>query len=380
MVCSRHHRLLAVASCMVYGIFNPAYVFFATNYSESFFSACSLMGYAAMSQASKQQNCNSYYFVFYFLVAVTAWMMGSYTRSNGSIHSLWLLQHGLAQLCRHGRWKIIRGVGMALVCVVGAALVVAPVRYHDWQGYQRHCDHGNDNDDDDTYYLLKPSWCDDDSSTTSRSTTFSLYGWTQRQHWNVGFFRYYELKQIPNFLLAAPILGLSIFAVTQWIHGSLLAYGKGKIPTTTTTITTITSYYKALFLLQWPMHALSESVERTMNHQHQHHHHHSQQEPTTTSTSSSSSSLLPSYTLLLHNPLLLGHYAILAILTLVGLILAHVQISTRMIVSSSPAIIWFLTYCLLQEEVPRLRQFVQSYIRLYMLLGILLHVNFLPWT
>jgi phosphatidylinositol glycan class V len=34
----------------------------------------------------------------------------------------------------------------------------------------------------------------------------SIYTFVQQKYWNVGLFRYYQLKQVPNFLLAAPAL------------------------------------------------------------------------------------------------------------------------------------------------------------------------------
>mgnify|MGYP002050440369 CR=1 FL=1 len=41
-----------------------------------------------------------------------------------------------------------------------------------------------------------PAWC--------RERVPSIYAHVQRTYWNVGFLRYYELKQLPNFALAAP--------------------------------------------------------------------------------------------------------------------------------------------------------------------------------
>ena len=43
-----------------------------------------------------------------------------------------------------------------------------------------------------------PAWC--------LAPVPSIYGHVQRTYWNNGFLRYWELKQTPNFLLAAPAL------------------------------------------------------------------------------------------------------------------------------------------------------------------------------
>ena len=133
----------------------------------------------------------------------------------------------------------------------------------------------------------------------------------------------------------------------------MLTYGKGILLSTA-----------SMELLDWPLRALADSVKT------------SQGEVSTGSPSPK----LSYYQYLIDNPRLLGHYFLLAGLTVVGLTVAHVQISTRMICSSSPAAIWLLAYCHLQEESLLLRRFVSIYTMLFMFLGVLLHVNFLPWT
>ncbi|TMW68232.1 hypothetical protein Poli38472_007904 [Pythium oligandrum] len=45
----------------------------------------------------------------------------------------------------------------------------------------------------------------------------AIYMFVQREYWNVGLFRYYEWKQLPNFLLAAPILTLSFVSLGSFV-------------------------------------------------------------------------------------------------------------------------------------------------------------------
>ena len=423
----RHH-FVAIVTCLVFGIWNPALVFFATNYSESFFATTTILGHLCM-KLSKHRGS-----IILWFLGIGCWMVGSYTRSNGSLHCLWLLQDGLTHailLLRHKNSVrqqggdnatltttctttnhpkssssnlsyFLQAIAIGTQSIAGAVLVALPVRYHDLKGWDRHC----------VGAPVRPSWCgygNENPSVlnTNYHSSFSLYRYVQDKHWNVGFFRYYEWKQVPNFLLAAPILVLGSIGVYRWIYWSLAtSYGKGKVP----------SSPKMLFV-GWPLHALAESVSVSFDNRGAGP---SSADDTNTNTiiagsvggkrpAGLSSPLAPCSSLLLQNPCLLGHYAILAILTVVGVVIAHVQISTRMICSTSPAIIWFIAHSLLsppattstssrsssvsnaKENKPtsdwcvyiieqRLSSIVLFYIALYMLLGIILHVNFLPWT
>lgn len=57
----------------------------------------------------------------------------------------------------------------------------------------------------------------------------AMYMFIQREYWNVGWFRYYEFKQLPNFILASPMLLFSMYAILHWL--------------TKIQITSITPYY-----------------------------------------------------------------------------------------------------------------------------------------
>ena len=370
-----HHHSVAIVVCLVFGVWNPALVFFATNYSEPFFAASTILGHLCVHHSKIKGS------VIFWFTGIACWMTGSYTRSNGTLQCLWLLQDGLARILllqrkqsksnANARAPNASIFGQAIVIclqsIMGAILVAFPVRYHDRKGWERHCLGSG----------VRPLWCSYNDENPGSS--FSLYRHIQDNHWNVGFFRYYEWKQIPNFLLAAPILILSIAGAYQWIHWSLITvYGKGKGP----------SSYKNIFV-GWPIQALSESAYISAT------------SATAAANKTAQSNLSSESRLLLENPLLLGHYAILAILSFLGLTIAHVQISTRMICSTSPAVIWVIAQSLLQLPsqsrtsdgaskfnegrfvsmvVENRSKLVWTYVGLYMFLGVILHVNFLPWT
>ena len=166
-----------------------------------------------------------------------------------------------------------RLVRTGLMC----AVIIAPSVAFQAHGYRMFC----------TRVARSAEWCDD--------LLPSVYAHVQRTHWNVGLFRYYELKQLPNFALAAPALAL--------------AFG-----------------------------ALSESRARG---------------------------------------LLLGHYAHLGVVAATGLLIANVQVSTRLLAAACPAWYWHITTLLRQDaQRPRLL----AYLCGFNILGTALHANFLPWT
>lgn len=314
--------------------FNPASVFFSSAYSESVFAMLTFTGYAFAENGQR-------------IWAVACWMLSSYARSNGSMTCLWIVLQTIAQISLPLP-SIRRKACEIVFTTLSVGLIVLPVLHHDWSGYTVHCN---------TVHA-SPEWC----QHAEDAGYFSLYGYVQRKHWNVGFLRYYQWKQLPNFLLAFPILFLSVSAVLTWIRRSWKSFiNHGKEYSHETLWTQLSR------LVHWAMfafHATQEGsgsihVESTENNLH---------------------------AALLVGPTMLSHYAILAAACVVGATIAHVQISTRFICSSCPAIYWYMASISIPDSKPGLarvlldRKAIVYYCLGYIVLGVVLHVNWLPWT
>ena len=327
---------------------NPASVFFSTCYSETTFSALTFLGYSFWANGL-YANILWKRTIFVFISTIF-WMLASYTRSNGGLAAIFVVINVCAMIAKYNgehKGTIFRGIlgtffkgsQLAIYHAIPVACIIAPIMFHDRRGKQMHCS------SPDT--VMKPQWCEYVNGEDIES--FSLYAYVQKEHWNVGFLRYYELKQIPNFLLAIPILIISISAVTSWIKRSWNLY---------------TNDYRVrcqlLNVWKWAIFSLTWML------------------PKDSSLMQNQNINRPSDTLLASN--MLGHYCLLAGFTAVGLTLAHVQISTRLICSACPAIYWYMSALVLRDSSKGLGLYLLIYLAIFNILGVILHVNALPWT
>jgi len=145
------------------------------------------------------------------------------TRSNGALlcifpvvrcieHAYRQWQDGLA-----GRWLQVL-IGWTVTAAACTLLIVAPSFLFS--------------------HLSSLPYCTPTRTTTNQplpaycSTWLpSMYGYVQSTYWHVGPFRYWQPQQLPNFLLAAPVLTLAAASVQwstrqpppYWVHGVYVA-------------------------------------------------------------------------------------------------------------------------------------------------------------
>ena len=84
-------------------------------------------------------------------------------------------------------------------------MLLTPLLSYQYWAYRTFCV-------DNPNQALSP-WCQDSLP--------NVYNYVQDRYWNVGLFRYYQVHQIPNFILASPTLilccsGIAIFAYSWW--------------------------------------------------------------------------------------------------------------------------------------------------------------------
>ncbi|XP_008146254.2 GPI mannosyltransferase 2 isoform X1 [Eptesicus fuscus] len=336
---------------------SPANVFLAAGYSEALFA---LLTFTAMGQLERGRSWTS----------GLLFALATGVRSNGLV-SIGFLVHSQCQgffsslLVLNPLRQLLKLVGSVFLSVLTLGLPFALFQYY---AYTQFCLPGSAHSIPEPLLQLavdkgyriaegnEPPWCSWELPL--------IYSYIQDIYWNVGFLRYYELKQVPNFLLAAPV-------------AILVTWG---------TWTYVTTH---------PWLCLTLGMRRNKSDE-------TREKPD------------PGFL----SPRVFVYLVHAAALLLFGSLCMHVQVLTRFLGSSTPIVYWFPAY-LLQHQEPLLRSLetvpwkplaedsppgqkvprnsiigllynwktcsrvtrcILGYFLTYWLLGLLLHCNFLPWT
>ncbi|XP_020596521.1 GPI mannosyltransferase 2, partial [Phalaenopsis equestris] len=329
--------------------FNPASIFYSSIYSESLYALFSIWGIFYLFSGSNAMAM--------LLLAVSG-----AARSNGAINAGYFCFKALLQTYDAITYK--RSIRLGLQAIVNGAVcsvcLLVPFAAFQAYGYYNICFHGASDG-------LRP-WCS--------SRVPNLYGYLQSHYWGVGFLKYFEVKQLPNFLLASPILTISIASVIY--YASLLQQSLHSFRITSDPHGKDHSGE----LISSDNSSTSLEFKETGNHDLRRRK--SGNKPMSSKNShfveleiDSFIKFKKGYCSLLIFPFILH----LGFMSFMALFVMHVQVATRFL-SASPPIYWFASYLLLSPGTTsrRIGYLIWSYSIAYILLGSLLFSNFYPFT
>ncbi|RVE62353.1 hypothetical protein OJAV_G00156280 [Oryzias javanicus] len=219
-------RRLALLSSLLYCV-TPANVFMTAGYSESLFAALTFGGLFLLEKGFTFRAC-------------LALSIATAARSNGLVNMGFLLYlpslHAISQIrvyratskghskVLHYIWVITR---LLLTSLFGCTIIALPFCAFQYYGYRTFCTPSTSPEQVHPALLSlaerkgyripdengpPPLWC-------MRPLPL-LYSHIQDVYWDVGFLRYFELKQIPNFILALPMATLGIMAAYAYYQAN----------------------------------------------------------------------------------------------------------------------------------------------------------------
>ncbi|KAH8308804.1 hypothetical protein KR059_001950 [Drosophila kikkawai] len=296
--------------------FNPATIFFTAAYSETFFAYASF--HLMLECLKPSQN-----FTFVRLgAALTACLL---CRSNGLITLGFPLYFFTRQILIRERSSSVWQRGKMALTILGAIGILHGFYFYVYRLYclptmtVSHPKHILDYAAERKYLTSgqgpqQSPWC--------QYTLPFPYTYVQSHYWDVGFLRYYKWKQLPNFLLALPML--------SFMHWHCY------------------DYLRDFVAKVWAK--LTPSGYRELIKQH------------------------ITFPFVLHA----------AFLTLVCTVYVHIQVSTRLLASATPAFYWFaadhMPKTLAQLKLRSKAGALFIWCTTYSLLGTVLFSNNYPWT
>ncbi|XP_077236297.1 uncharacterized protein LOC143877880 [Tasmannia lanceolata] len=333
--------------------FNPASIFYSSVYSESLYA---LFSFGGMYHVLAGSNTT----------AVLLFALSGSARSNGVVNAGYFCFQAMHQAYDAVfRKNYASAVQVSIVAVVRSLFITAPFITFQAYGYLNLC-LGSLSDE------LSP-WC--------KTRVPLLYDYLQNHYWGVGFLRYFQLKQLPNFLLASPILFLAVYSIGQYAKlrpGLLFSLGfrashkeknvgallyfvgtdqRLKDARISKKSSSIKSQRDDLKLRQRKQVAKEDNLD-------------SLEDPLSSDLSQRGYSSIFVLPFVLH----------LVFMSAVAFLFMHVQVATRFL-SASPPLYWCVSYSMVSPGKGwRWGYLIWTYFVAYILLGSLLFSNFYPFT
>ena len=199
---TRNRRLSFQAAALF--CINPASVFMTAVYTECLFAMFVFLGLFLLEK-------------HWDWLATLSFSLAAATRSNGILLCgflafKWLLYIHDAHSKHSGRFSQLLGYALKrfIITAIQCVIVLLPFAMYQYYAYTLYCI-GRVNSDL-YFYLNKNNWCLSDSLLPPLH-----YSHVQSYYWNVGFLRYFESKRVPNFLLATPMILLSLYCLVSFL-------------------------------------------------------------------------------------------------------------------------------------------------------------------
>ncbi|PSR90250.1 GPI mannosyltransferase [Actinidia chinensis var. chinensis] len=324
--------------------FNPASIFYSSIYTESLYSLSSIGGvYQLMSGANN--------------LATLLFSLSGAARSNGVINAGYICYQTMhkvydAVFCRRHFYLALQVLAAG---TVRCLFIFFPFIAFQTYGYSNICLECVPDQ-------MRP-WC--------KARLPLPYNYIQSHYWGVGFLRYFQLKQLPNFLLASPILSLAICSIIHYIKLQpeiFFSPGfRGLAEHKNSASLGADTRAKGGYVLKEHSSRIQEE-----------HHILRRRKPsikgeTSIRQDSSDSSRHLSVTVL---PFVLH----LGFMAATAFFVMHVQVATRFL-SASPPLYWFASHLMGSPRIgKRWGYLIWAYCAAYILLGSLLFSNFYPFT
>lgn len=226
------------------------------------------------------------------------------------------------------------------------------------------------------YYNLCHGRVPDEMRPWCKDRVPLLYNFIQSHYWGVGFLRYFQLKQLPNFLLASPILSLALSSIVYYVKsrptfvfslGFQASFADSESTGTHVSLGMDPKINRDNFSKKF-----SSQEDCSLR----------QRKQTLTEKDfiglpiENRSLAEPGYL----SDSVLPYVLHLGIMAATSFFIMHVQVATRFL-SASPPIYWFASYLFASPvNSKRWGYFIWVYCAAYILLGSLLFSNFYPFT
>lgn len=210
---------------------NPASIFFTAPYSETLFA---WMSFYTMLKCTDNETLR---FANIDILSGLPAGLSMFTRSNGSVNIGFILYASFKNVIERTlpeivyKYKTIKRKVVVpflllpfftscIALLMTVIIALMPFCLLQTYNYFKYCipsDHNLPEFLINTEYILPGSasspWCNDSLPLS--------YTYIQSHYWNVGLFKYYKLKQIPNFLLAFPILFVILCHCCSYIKNNV---------------------------------------------------------------------------------------------------------------------------------------------------------------